>query len=92
MAKRYYEERPVKGDGSETRMDHRRAMEMRDAGMICEDHSAVANLPQKEVYRSYSYDYKWTPEVLDDTISGVQRQLDADNRTKMKDFKPGHIS
>lgn len=92
MAKRYYEERPVRGDGSATRMDARRRMEMEAGGMIKEDHSAVANLPQNQIYRSYEYNYNWTPEVLDDTIRGVDKQQDADNRIKMRDFNPGHIS
>jgi len=82
----------MRGDTNPTMMDPRRRMEMEDSGMISEDHSAVANLPQQQVYRPYGYSYKWTPEVIDDTIAGVDRQENNDNSIKMRDFHPGKIA
>lgn len=67
--------------------DPRRRQEMRDAGMISEDHHALANLPQTPIMSYYS-EQRYMPEVLDDTIRGVDMQIDADDRQAMKQFKP----
>jgi len=67
--------------------DPRRRQEMRDAGMIHEDHSALANLPQAPIMRYYSTQ-RYMPEVLDDTIRGIDLQIDADDSQAMKQFKP----
>lgn len=66
----------------------RRRQEMRDAGMIHEDHTAVANLPQEVYYKPYPKLSGYLPEGLDDTIRGVDEQIDADDRQRMKHFKP----
>lgn len=61
----------------------RRRQEMEDAGMISEDHSAMANMPQGVIMRPYPTDNDYTPENLDDTISGIDRQKGMDH-SKMK--------
>lgn len=72
-------------------MEPRRHQEMRDAGMIHEDHRAIANLPQNVVYRDYPRTHGYTPEDLDDTLHGIDRQMDYDNSHKMKHFYPKKV-
>ena len=57
-------------------MDSRRREEARDGDMIREDRSAVANLPQSVVYREYHKDGYNMPESLDDSIRGIDKQMD----------------
>lgn len=71
MAKRY-------NSGSYEGMDSRRRQEMLDAGMIREDHSAMANMPQNVIMRAYPDPMEYTPENLDDTIRGIDRQKGMD--------------
>jgi len=48
-------------------------------GMISEDKSQVANMPQEVIYRAYSdVDYSMMTESIDDKMSGVERQMSAD--------------
>lgn len=56
--------------------DSRRRRELEDGGMIYEDHNAVANLPQNVIYKSYEKVNSYLPEELDDTIRGIDRQID----------------
>lgn len=64
-------------------MEPRRRQEMEDAGMIREDHRAVANLPQEVRYQAYpridydSYD-------LNDDIRGIDVQMDDDVRKERR--------
>lgn len=60
-------------------METRRHEEMRDAGMITEDHSQIANLPQGVMIKAYPKTGPYMPEGLDDTIRGVDRQMDMDD-------------
>ena len=69
----------------------RRKQEMMDAGMIHEDHSKIANLPQEVRMESYPKNGPWTPEDIDDTQRGVDRQIDYDNRQKMAHFFPKKV-
>lgn len=78
-------------DGYYAGSEPRRHQEMRDAGMIHEDHSAVANLPQHVVQSYYPRDNGWLPEDLDDTIRGVDAQKGYDNRKKMEHFFPKKV-
>lgn len=59
--------------------DSRRHQEMQDAGMIREDHSAIANLPQEVMMKPYPKDGNYLPENLDDTLRGVDGQMSMDN-------------
>lgn len=58
---------------------NRRHEEMRDAGMISEDHSAVANMPQNVKYVAWNKpSYGMVDENINDTISGINRQMSED--------------
>jgi len=72
-------------------MEPRRRQELEDAGMIHEDHRQVANLPQEVIYRDYPKTYGYTPEDLDDTLRGIDRQMDYDDSQKMKHFYPKKV-
>lgn len=69
----------------------RRRKEMRDAGMIHEDPRQIANLPQEVRMESYPKCGPWTPEDIDDTLRGVDRQIDYDDSQKMKHFFPKKV-
>lgn len=68
--------------------DPRRRLEHEDFMMIHEDRNAMANLPQQVMIKAYPKIHGYTPENLDDTVRGVDEQMDGDNRAKMKHFKP----
>lgn len=53
-------------------------MEKRDAGMIHEDHSACANLPQQVIQKEWPRTTYFNHSELNDTISGIDRQMDTD--------------
>jgi len=86
MAKRY-------NDGKYEDMNSRRTQEMQDAGMIREDRSAIANLPQEVIMRPYPMDPDYAPEdlILPDTIAGVDRQKGMDHNGMMKHIKPKKV-
>lgn len=64
-------------------MDPRRYQEMRDAGMINEDHSATANLPQDVKYHAWPANDNYENYGLDDTIRGIDKQ-EREDGSKMK--------
>lgn len=66
----------------------RRRQEMEDAGMISEDRSAIANLPQSVMIKAYPKTGPYNPEIEDDTIRGVDEQMDADDKGRAKVFAP----
>jgi hypothetical protein len=74
-AKRYHE-------------DGYRKEEMREAGMINEDHSAIANLPQSIMIKGYPKTGPYMPENLDDTIRGVDKQMDKDDSDLKRHMRP----
>lgn len=78
-------------DGFYAGAEPRRRQEMMDAGMIHEDHAAVANLPQNVKMSYYPKDANFLPENLDDTIMGVDRQLDYDNGKKLGYIYPKKV-
>lgn len=85
-AKRHYSE---KHKGEYAGMEGgRRTEEMQDGGMIREDRSKIANLPQEFMIKEYPKAGGYMPEDLDDTISGVDKQLDGDRNGVRKDFHP----
>lgn len=72
-------------------MEPRRRQEMRDAGMLHEDPRAVANLPQDVKYYPYPKAYGYLPEELDDTLRGVDRQMELDHSQTMRHFFPKKV-
>lgn len=93
MAKRYYQSKKDRkdesvgmmrrlGDEYYAGMKARRAQEMRDAGMISEDHSAIANLPQNVMMREYPKANYYEDAGLDDTMRGIDYQIDKDAGNK----------
>lgn len=72
-------------------MMSRRRSEMRDAGMIHEDPREIANLPQNVVIEPYRKCGYYTPEDIDDTIVGVDRQITFDDSQKMRHFFPKKV-
>ena len=75
-------------DGHYEGYNDRRKQELRDAGMIHEDHRQIANLPQEVRMEPYPMTGPYTPEDLDDTLRGVDRQMNFDNEQKMRHFFP----
>ncbi len=71
--------------------DPRRRQEMEDAGMIREDHSAMANLPQQVIMRPYPNRGSYMPEDLDDTIRGVDRQIGYDDYKRSEHMYPKKV-
>lgn len=88
-----YLERKYRSMGEEyyAGMDPRRRQELEDAGMIHEDHGAVANLPQAPKMVFYPKTGPYIPEDLDDTIRGVDGQMDYDNDKRRAHFYPKKV-
>lgn len=85
-AKRYHDEGSYAGEQA------RRTQEMQDAGMIKEDRSAVANLPQNVMYKPYPKNNDYLPQNLDDTLAGVDRQIEIlDGKKRDKNFMPKKV-
>lgn len=65
-------------------MDPAKRKEYEDSMMIHEDHSAVANLPQECIMKPYPKTRGGIDISLDDTIRGVDMQIDDDMDEMMK--------
>ena len=81
MAKRYHK---APSQGLYAGMEARRTQEMEDAGMIREDRSAIANLPQDVMIKPYPMANDYAVYGLDDTIRSVDHQMKADSKDKKK--------
>ena len=100
MAKKYYQSKSDRmheskgmkrkmSEGYYAGMDPRRRREYEDSGMIHEDHSAVANLPQGVKYHEWpNYGDGYLPQKLNDTARGIDMQTSDDHREMMKHLKP----
>lgn len=73
MAKRHHNSKALHGyyEGP----SERRHQEMMDGGMIHEDRTAVANLPQMVMYKPYPRNDSYLHGKLDDTITGIDHQI-----------------
>jgi hypothetical protein len=90
MAKRYY--KSGMSEGSYAGESARRTQEMEDAGMIHEDRSQIANLPQEVMMKTYPMTGPYLPEDLDDTIKGVDRQMSVlDDGKRAQGFMPKKV-
>ena len=67
---------------------NRRHQEMKDAGMINEDKNAVANMPQGVMYKPWPGRYDGFDSDLDDSISGVNRQIEMDESVAKRYNEP----
>jgi hypothetical protein len=72
-------------------MDSRRHMEREDGGMIYENHAAIANLPQEVMIKPYPRTGPYMPEGIDDTIRGVDKQMDHDDSQRRRGFLPKKV-
>ncbi len=72
-------------------MDDRHIQEMHDGGMIRENPHAIANLPQEVMIKPYPKNGPMMPESLDDTIAGVDRQIDYDDSQRRRNFYPKKV-
>lgn len=72
-------------------MEPRRRQELEDAGMIHEDHMAIANLPQNVMIKPYPKTGPYLPEDLEDTIRGVDAQMDYDDSQRARHFYPKKV-
>ncbi len=68
----------------------RRGLEV-DDNMIHEDHRAIANLPQEVMIKAYPKTGPYLPEGLDDGISGIDRQMDYDDKQRRAHFFPKKV-
>lgn len=102
MAKRYHQskmdrmheergmERHLRGP-VKSHMDPRRHEEMREAGMIREDHSKIANMPQEVMFKPWPSSETYVPEQLDDTIYGINAQMKLDDAKRSEYFAPKKV-
>lgn len=58
------------------------------SGMISENRSAVANMPQEVVYRAYPQGIEDFDAQIDDTISGIDAQMREDYKRAKAKIKP----
>lgn len=68
---------------------NRRALEK--DGMLHEDARAIANLPQEVMIRPYRKTGPYMPAVLNDTIEGVDSQMDYDDDKRADHFYPKKV-
>lgn len=68
----------------------RRGLEVDDE-MIHEDHRAIANLPQEVMIKAYPASGPYLPEGLDDSRSGVDRQMDYDDSQRRAHMYPKKV-
>lgn len=83
-AKRHYDE-------AYAGQDARRTQEMQDGGMIREDRSAIANMPQEVMMKPYPKTGPYMPENLDDTIHGIDKQMDMDDNKRRQHMHPKKV-
>lgn len=69
----------------------RRRMEMAKDGMIVEDPRAVANLPQEVMIKPYEKTGPYLPEDLEDSIRGVDGQMDYDDSQRRAHYYPKKV-
>lgn len=79
------------GDGYYAGESARRTQEMQDGGMIHADMNAIANLPQNVMIKPYPKAGPYMPEGLDDTIAGVDRQMDYDDSKRAATMYPKKV-
>ena len=69
----------------------RRTQEMEDGGMLHEDRGAIANMPQNIIMRPYPKNGGYIPETLEDSIVGVDAQINKDDRKRKEHMVPKKV-
>lgn len=69
----------------------RKRQEMQDSGMIRENPNAIANLPQEVMIKAYPMTGPYLPEGLEDSIRGVDHQMDYDDSQRRAHFYPKKV-
>lgn len=92
MAKeRYYSTKMMESREEYVGMEASRTQQMQDGGMIRNNPSQIANLPQEVMIKPYAMAGSYLPEVLDDKISGIDRQMDLDSSKRSAGFRPKKV-
>ena len=84
MAKRHHNAKMHVSEGSYAGESARVRMEHHDGGMIMEDHSKIANLPQEVMIKKYAPADDYAVYGLNDTIASVDHQRKEDSKRKKK--------
>jgi len=66
----------------------RRESAMRASGLLNEDHSKIANLPQDVKYHAWPKGARGLNVDLDDTITGIDRQMMNDEAQAHRHLRP----
>ena len=88
---RSFRARSGDAEGFYAGMEPRRRQEMEDAGYIHEDHSQIANLPQGVIMKPYPHTGPYLPEGLEDSIRGIDHQMDYDDKQRRSHFYPKKV-
>ncbi len=91
MAKRHHHMEKKHSEGHYEGHSGRRHQEMHDAGMIHENHSAIANMPQEVMIKPWPDAGTYMPENLDDTIKGINRQVAMDDGKRSQHNVPKKV-
>ena len=82
----------VQSQGFYAGHNDRRTQEMQDAGMIRENHAAIANLPQEVMIKPYPVMKSYLPEYQDDRISGIDHQInELDDKKRNDHLQPKKV-
>ena len=57
-------------------------------GMMRESHTEMSNCPKEVMMKAYPKIHSYLPEILDDSIGGVDRQMDGDDSKRARGMKP----
>ncbi|HXB11340.1 MAG TPA: hypothetical protein VNZ45_05095 [Bacteroidia bacterium] len=72
--------------------ESRNAQELRDSGMISENRSAIANMPQEVMIKHWPSPSGYAIDGrLDDTIRGINEQMSDDVRKGRADMNPKKV-
>lgn len=66
-------------------------MQKHDSSMISEDRNAIANLPQQVIMKDWADHEAYLPDILDDTIVGINKQINYDDKKRSEHFAPKKV-
>ena len=79
------------GDYSYSEENGRRTAAMEDGGMIREDRTKIANLPQNVMFNRYPTNSFYLPEQLEDSIYGIDEQINVDVYKRNINLRPRKV-